>query len=555
MPQNNLDALALQALYAKFLAHSNQSNMSSTSLAELMLNQNNASLSDILNMSQQQQSTNSNATNQLKNNSSLNSNLSNALKQRQDISLNNRLINSSNASNNNNINNNNNNNNSSSQLSNVAALTSATSNIASLLNQNQQRNMFNSSANIGNNQSDSSSVLKRRVNSIATTYNMAPSSSSGSNGSNNANGNNSPLFAGSSGLNQVGQNASYLLQNSSLASSARISSSTTCSAAASVLGNNSTLSHAISSLQHQSPSNNLSATSQSNNSLLNSSLNGMMMSNFNTLNNSPTPTSNHSLLSALSLSTSSASNMHLSSSILANSSKPLRSERLPQHIVEDIVKQAKIRRRNGGKKEVCVFCRNNGEKEQIYTSHTLKDASNNVACPILRLYQCPICHASGNQAHTIKYCPYAEKDSTCIKLFKENGRMSAAAAAFLMNSLAGNQTPPTSPPETPSPQSAQLNFLNHQTAIHSPTSISSPNNKFTLAHALSSFNNFTGGFNTSSVSLNESKQHHDLELSLNKSFGASLNANQHSSSMSTAASNNNGLLTSNFSNSSNLNSK
>ena len=109
---------------------------------------------------------------------------------------------------------------------------------------------------------------------------------------------------------------------------------------------------------------------------------------------------------------------------------------------------------------MCVFCRNNGEKEQIYTSHTLKDASNHVACPILRLYQCPICHASGDQAHTIKYCPYAEKDNNCIKLFKENGRMSTAAA-FLMNSLAGGNTSPTlSPPITP-----PLNHIQNQSLL------------------------------------------------------------------------------------------
>lgn len=122
--------------------------------------------------------------------------------------------------------------------------------------------------------------------------------------------------------------------------------------------------------------------------------------------------------------------------------------------------------------EVCVFCRNNNEKEQFYTSHTLKDSSNNVTCPILRLYQCPICHASGDQAHTIKYCPYAEKDSGYIKFLKDSGKISAAAALF-MNSLTngggpngagsslnatGSSTPPSSnsPPDTPSPISQQV---------------------------------------------------------------------------------------------------
>ncbi len=119
--------------------------------------------------------------------------------------------------------------------------------------------------------------------------------------------------------------------------------------------------------------------------------------------------------------------------------KPLRSERLPSHLVDDLIKQAKLRRRNGGKKEVCVFCRNNGEKEQIYTSHTLKDATNRVICPILRLYTCPICQACGDNAHTIKYCPYAEKD-TYMKLFKD-GRLNSNAPSLLLNTSFGNESP------------------------------------------------------------------------------------------------------------------
>lgn len=182
---------------------------------------------------------------------------------------------------------------------------------------------------------------------------------------------------------------------------------------------------------------------------------------------------------------------------------------------------------------MCVFCRNNGEKEQIYTSHTLKDASNHVACPILRLYQCPICHASGDQAHTIKYCPYAEKDSTCIKLFKENGRMSAAAAAFLMNSLAGGggggmggtQTPPSaSPPATPSPSHSQ-HFMGgvgggQQQSSISPGGISSPSGSaataFSLSQALNNFNNFNASYNSFASAKAAAN---DLGLSLGKNFG------------------------------------
>ncbi len=53
----------------------------------------------------------------------------------------------------------------------------------------------------------------------------------------------------------------------------------------------------------------------------------------------------------------------------------------------------------------CVFCKNNGEDESYYLSHTLKDDDGRVVCPILSNYTCPICLATGPVAHTIKYCP------------------------------------------------------------------------------------------------------------------------------------------------------
>ena len=56
-------------------------------------------------------------------------------------------------------------------------------------------------------------------------------------------------------------------------------------------------------------------------------------------------------------------------------------------------------------RQVCVFCRNNGESEEVYASHVLKSADGKTTCPILRAYTCPICKASGDESHTIKYCP------------------------------------------------------------------------------------------------------------------------------------------------------
>lgn len=59
----------------------------------------------------------------------------------------------------------------------------------------------------------------------------------------------------------------------------------------------------------------------------------------------------------------------------------------------------------------CVFCKNNGEAEAYYRKHLLKDADGRVRCPVLRAYTCPICGASGDDAHTIKYCQKAPKSS------------------------------------------------------------------------------------------------------------------------------------------------
>ena len=62
-------------------------------------------------------------------------------------------------------------------------------------------------------------------------------------------------------------------------------------------------------------------------------------------------------------------------------------------------------KQRGNQRQVCVFCRNNGESKEFYSGHTLKDAEGNTSCPILRAYTCPLCKACGDKSHTIKYCP------------------------------------------------------------------------------------------------------------------------------------------------------
>jgi hypothetical protein len=79
----------------------------------------------------------------------------------------------------------------------------------------------------------------------------------------------------------------------------------------------------------------------------------------------------------------------------------------------------------GATGKVCVFCRNNGEAEAVYTSHQLKDPEGAVTCPILYIYTCPICGANGKSAHTIKYCPYNTGDTICIRALTKSGRNAA----------------------------------------------------------------------------------------------------------------------------------
>lgn len=91
----------------------------------------------------------------------------------------------------------------------------------------------------------------------------------------------------------------------------------------------------------------------------------------------------------------------------------LRSKRLPKRSdnidMTDLIRTASIQKANGGRVKLCTFCRTNGEVEQIYMSHSLKDSSDRITCPILQRYVCPDCGATGEKTHTKKYCPVLQK--------------------------------------------------------------------------------------------------------------------------------------------------
>lgn len=64
---------------------------------------------------------------------------------------------------------------------------------------------------------------------------------------------------------------------------------------------------------------------------------------------------------------------------------------------------------SGTSSDLCRFCRQNGETARVYRSHKLKADDGKVICPILWNYTCPICAATGDYAHTRRYCPQAKR--------------------------------------------------------------------------------------------------------------------------------------------------
>lgn len=56
------------------------------------------------------------------------------------------------------------------------------------------------------------------------------------------------------------------------------------------------------------------------------------------------------------------------------------------------------------KQPICVFCKNNGQSKETYSSHVLR-VNGKVTCPILYRYNCPVCNNNGgDHAHTKTHC-------------------------------------------------------------------------------------------------------------------------------------------------------
>jgi len=79
---------------------------------------------------------------------------------------------------------------------------------------------------------------------------------------------------------------------------------------------------------------------------------------------------------------------------------------IPCTILLDLVSLIFAINMNGKEVKHCSLCFHNGEPEEFCSSHNLKTRDGRiVTCPVLRKFVCNLCGASGDKAHTLRYCP------------------------------------------------------------------------------------------------------------------------------------------------------
>uniref|UniRef100_A0A452VGS7 Nanos C2HC-type zinc finger 2 n=1 Tax=Ursus maritimus TaxID=29073 RepID=A0A452VGS7_URSMA len=82
---------------------------------------------------------------------------------------------------------------------------------------------------------------------------------------------------------------------------------------------------------------------------------------------------------------------------------------------------------------LCNFCKHNGESRHVYSSHQLKTPEGVVVCPILRHYVCPLCGATGGQAHTL--------NSPSIKSWGREGTRCRGGKHLVFQGLSRSEEP------------------------------------------------------------------------------------------------------------------
>ena len=82
-----------------------------------------------------------------------------------------------------------------------------------------------------------------------------------------------------------------------------------------------------------------------------------------------------------------------------------RADARAQYMMEYLAKTLEAKRarwaRSHARGVLCPFCRNKGASPALYTSHTLRDATGKLLCPVLRSLSFPLCHATGDNVRTI----------------------------------------------------------------------------------------------------------------------------------------------------------